>query len=56
MYERSSNKPPSCRGGVVGQKENSCIKEVRLLVISNFSLESKAGKSGCEAMLCKEAW
>ena len=41
---------------MVGQKENSCIKEVCLWVIRDLSLVSKAGKSGWEAMEWREAW
>lgn len=56
VYERSSKSPPSCRGGVVGQKENSCIRDVRLLVIRVLSLASKAGNSGWFLIECWEAW
>ena len=56
MYERNSNRPPSCLGGVVGQKENSCMSEVCLWVMSCFSFLSNAGKSEWCCIECREAW
>lgn len=47
VYERSSKTPPSWRGEVVGQKENSCMSETLLELIKVFSLRSNSGKSGC---------
>jgi len=55
VYERSSKTPPSWRGGVVGQKENSCIREVRFAVMRVLSLASKAGNSGWFAILWSES-
>jgi hypothetical protein len=55
VYDRSSNRPPSERGGVVGQNENSCIKETRLLVIRLLSFLSNAGNSGWLAIECRES-
>jgi len=46
VYDLSSNTPPSFLGGLVGQKRNSCIKLVFLLVISVLSLRSNSAKSG----------
>ena len=46
VYERSSKTPPSVRGGLVGQKRNSCMSEVFLLVIKVLSLRSNSTKSG----------
>ncbi len=40
----------------MGQKENSCIREVCLWVMRVFSLASKAGKSGWCWMEWREAW
>ena len=40
----------------MGQKENSCIREVRLAVMSDFSFASKAGNSGWLAMEWRESW
>lgn len=56
VYERNSNKPPSWRGGVVGQKENSCIRELCLDLIKVLSLASNAGNSGWDWMLCSDSW
>ena len=40
----------------MGQKENSCMREVCLWVIRVLSWLSKAGKPGWEAMEWREAW
>lgn len=55
VYDRSSNSPPRRRGGVVGQNENSCMREVFLLLIKLLSLRSNSRNSGCCDMLCREA-
>jgi len=46
VYERSSKTPPSCLGGLVGQKRNSCISEVFLLLMSVLSFRSNSANSG----------
>ena len=56
VYERSSNKPPSWRGGVVGQNENSCISEVCFWVIMLLSFLSKPANSGWSCIECSELW
>ena len=43
-------------GGVVGQKENSCINVVRFEVMRDFNFASKVGNSGWLAMLWSESW
>lgn len=40
----------------MGQKENSCMREVRLEVMSCLSLWSNLGKSGCVEMEWSESW
>jgi hypothetical protein len=46
VYDLSSKRPPNCLGAVVGQKENSCMRETFLDVISDLSFLSNAGNSG----------